>query len=115
MSRGYFDYRNQTLADDMFGWNCGDYPHNIFQDREMTAIAKDVFDVIYALDSYLCGDWGEESYREAVDKFKKKWLKSSRKSILKDMVDKSINELRTELYAMIGTDKPDNAEIDDGK
>ena len=73
MSRGYWDYSNESLRDKIFGYN--NEIDNPLENAEMSDIVKDVFDVLYAADSYFSGDSGKEDYHKEIIKFKHKWIK----------------------------------------
>ncbi len=102
MSRGYWDYKNEYLKSDIFGFggSFGDAP-NVFEDREINGLIYDVFDLMYDFDSYKCGDSGRESYSEAVGKFKSKWF-GGRDERLKGIVDEELSRVRAELMEVIG-------------
>lgn len=72
MSGGHFDYQEFTT------WNTFS---SEWEDYEINALFDDLFSpnencicLAHALDYYLSGDTCEETYREAVKKFKQKWF-----------------------------------------
>lgn len=115
MSGGHFEYLNQTLAREMFGWNIdicyGEKGFskvnkagaiNPLQDRELSKLTWDLLCVIYSFDYYISGDTDEEQYLEDLKYFKDKWLKPGRKETAKRLVDEECEELRKELYKELG-------------
>ncbi len=102
MSRGFWEYKNEYLKRDIFGWGSesADVP-NVFEDREINGIIFDMFNLMYDFDSYKCGDSERERYTEAVGKFKAKWF-GSRDERLKAIVGEELERVRTELLEVIG-------------
>ena len=96
MSGGYFDYKDRELKDRIFGWS-GNFV-NTLEDREISEIVWDMFDLLYAYDYYTSGDTGKERWDEARAAFKEKWLLPKRNEIVKRIVDSAIEEVRKELY-----------------
>ena len=99
MSGGHFNYANDRLKDEIFGWS--DTWHNVFEDREISELVWDVLKLIHTYDYYQSRDTGEESYLRAKDTFKRKWF-SNRGVRVRHIVDSSIEELREELYKTFG-------------
>lgn len=98
MSGGVFNYRNDTLQDEIFGWlEPGDKIPNVFEDREISELTYDLFNLIHDFDWYVSGDTGRENYLKAKTKFKDKWL-DNRGVNVKRIVDNAIDELKNELY-----------------
>lgn len=95
MSGGYFNYRDSALKNEMFDW--ADKPTNVLEDRELSELAWDLLDVIHEYDWYVSGDTGKETYLNAKNKFKKKWL-SNRGINVRRIVDEAVTELKAELY-----------------
>lgn len=54
---------------------------------------------------YDSDDYGEDDYRKSVAKFKAKWFEQSREERLKNYIDEAVDELRKDLYMMIGGGK----------
>lgn len=115
MSGGHFEYLNQTLAREMFGWDIdicyGEKGFskvnkagaiNPLQDREISKLTWDLLCLIYSFDYYICGDTGEETYLEDLKYFKDKWLKPGRKETAKRLIDEECDELKKELYKELG-------------
>ncbi len=99
MSGGRFSYMDATLKDEIFQW--ADKPTNVFEDREISALVWDVFDLIHAYDWYASGDTGEENYRAEVAAFKKKWF-SNHEATKKKIIDDAIDDLQQDLYKTFG-------------
>lgn len=101
MSGGHFDYYNYRIGDTMQGqWH----------DEEMNEMFDDLFvgelwgsrygGVAGALDYWLAGDIGEETYREYVKKFKEKWFNRTPKNrveFYQDKLQKYCDQLKKEL------------------
>lgn len=115
MSGGYFEYLDQKLAREMFGWNIdicyGEKGFskvnkagaiNPLEDREISKLAWDLLCLIYSFDYYISGDTGEETYLEDLKYFKDKWLKPGRKETAKRLIDEECDELKKELYKELG-------------
>ena len=81
---------------------------NPMRDKQISELVFDVLCLIYSCDWYLSGDTSEETYREDVDFFKRKWLGVSSDQSTKEEIDKSVDELRNELYVSFGLRKCDN-------
>ena len=105
MSGGHFNYVNNTLKSEMFGWV--DEPHNVLEDRELSELTWDLLEVIHIYDYYRCDDTSKETYLKAKEEFKKKWF-SNRGVRVRKIVDESIAELKSELYETFGIKDGDN-------
>lgn len=99
MSGGRFNYFDNTAKNEIFGWS--DVPRDVFEDREISELVWDVFNLIHDYDWYASGDTCEETYRKSVAKFKKKWF-DNRAVRIKQIVDSSIRDLKSELYTTFG-------------
>ena len=95
MSGGHFNYLDNSLKCEMFGWT--DRPHNVLEDRELSELTWDLLEVIHEYDWYASGDTGKETYLKAKNEFKKKWL-SNRGVNVRRIVDEAVNDLKVELY-----------------
>ena len=95
MSGGRFDYIDSRCKSEIFGWD--DRFRNVFEDREISELIFDVFDLIHAYDWYASGDTSEGKWLTAKDAFKKKWLKRDDERV-KRVIDNAIDEVREELY-----------------
>ena len=121
MSGGHWDYRNDYVARDIFGWNLNlDYGEqgfaewkkamrlNPLEDREISALVWDVFCLLHSYDWYVSGDTSEETYRQDVAFFKNRWLKPSRRNVLRSVVETCCEDLKEELLQMIGEETEDD-------
>lgn len=100
MSGGRFDYIDSRCKDEIFGWSA-EKPRNVFEDREISELIWDVFDLIHDYDWYASGDTCEETYLKSKAKFKRKWLKNDEKRAQR-VIDNAIDEVRQELYKTFG-------------
>ena len=96
MSGGLFDYKDIEAKNEIFGWS--DKPSNVFEDREISELVWDVFDLINSFDYYRCCDTSKEKYLKDKHNFKKKWLGGNRGLRIRRIVDESIEDVRQELY-----------------
>ena len=64
---------------------------------------KDMLEpVFHAVEWYESADYSEKDYIETVDKFKAKWFKGDRTERLKGYIDKAIEDVREDLYNLLG-------------
>ena len=103
MSGGRFDYADEHAKSEIFGW-CSDKPTNVFEDREISELIYDVFDLIHDYDWYASGDTCEDTYLKAKAEFKNKWLKRDGERV-KRIIDNAIDEAKQELYKTYGVDQ----------
>lgn len=116
MSGGYWNYRNDTLASELFGYNLDAHygeqgfeqanqarDINPLEDKEVSEILWDMMCVLNSYDYYKSGDIGEDTYKKDLLYFKKKWFKRTRKDALdaykndlKNYAEKLINEFSFE-------------------
>ena len=107
MSGGHFDYIDNRLKDEIFGWT--DSPSNVFEDREISELVWDVLNLIHDFDWYASGDTRKETYLKAKAEFKKKWM-SNRGVRVRRIVDEAIQRTKNELYETFGLEEgADNA------
>lgn len=99
MSGGRFNYADNRAKDEIFGWK--DKPSNVFEDREISGLVWDMFNLIHDYDWYVSGDTNKENYLNAKSAFKKKWL-NNRGVRVKRIVDEAVEKLRQELYETYG-------------
>lgn len=65
-----------------------------FGDKELDDLVKDIADLFYAREWFLSGDRCEGTWREARNKFKKKWLSDgSRNERIKEYIELMKSEL----------------------
>jgi hypothetical protein len=98
MSGGIFNYMDSTLKNEIFDW-CYDKERipNVFEDREISELVWDVFELIHDYDWYASGDTGKETYLKKKVAFKKKWF-SNRGVRVRQIVDNAIAQTKQELY-----------------
>lgn len=91
MSGGSFDYMYAKIRS-MY--------ENEFDDDEMEDLFQDFCDILHDLEWWQSGDIGDETYRERVTAFKKKWLSGhnedtdARVERLKHNLIEAINKFR---------------------
>ena len=118
MSGGHFNYDNDRVCHDIFGWqidpNYGDrgwkqskIARNInpLEDLVISEVVFDVFCLLHSYDWYASGDTCEETYRKDVDHFKKKWLSSLSQSHTREIINDEISKLREELYRSLNIEE----------
>ena len=116
MSGGHWDYANDHVATNVFGWciqpNYGERGFsqsamarkiNPLEDKQLSELCWDMFCLLHSYDWYASGDISEKTYKADVKYFKKKWLKATESELVKAEVDKSISDLKQELYDMFIT------------
>ena len=99
MSGGYFNYRDATLREEIYGWS--DTWHNVFEDREISELVWDILNLIHDYDYYVSGDTAKDTYLKAKADFKNKWF-DNRDVVVKRIVDTAIEEVKAELYETYG-------------
>lgn len=99
MSGGRFNYIDSQLKSEIYGWT--DKPRNVFEDKEISQLIWDVFELIHAYDWYDSGDTSEKNYLEEKKKFKDKWLRED-SDRCKTIVDEALAEVKAELYKTFG-------------
>lgn len=72
-------------------------------DRELDDLMKDIVELAHDLEWYDSSDIGRDSYFATVRKFKEKWFGGDREERLKGYVDSAVDNLREELYSLIGS------------
>lgn len=119
MSGGHFDYRNDNLCHDIFGWGISpDYGDHGFSQSKlarrvdplddilMSELVFDVFCVLHSYDWWQSGDTGEDTYRADVQRFKDKWLKKLPDDRIREIIDDELQAVSKRLYtSFIGGDK----------
>lgn len=107
MSGGKFDYKDEYLSHDIFGWlEKGDKVPNVFEDREISELIYDVFNLIHDYDWYASYDTSKETWLKQKNAFKKKWF-SNRGVRVKRIVDDAIRDVKEELYETYGLEDED--------
>lgn len=95
MSGGSHNYIYYKIEDELAGR---------MHDKELDDLMTDVAKLAHDLEWMDSGDISEKGYKNTVKKFKNKWFKSDRNERLKDYIDKSLEDLKIELYQLIGGD-----------
>lgn len=95
MSGGYWNYEDNDAKNAIFRYASKQW--NALEDREVSELVWDVFELLHYYDWYISGDTCEETYLKHKAAFKEKWLKDKRVRV-KRIVDNAVEELRTELY-----------------
>ena len=111
MSGGRFDYSNDHLCHEIFGWgvsaNYGEMGFgqskiarrlDPLDDILLSELVFDVFCVLHSYDWWQSGDTCEDTYRKDVQRFKDKWLKQLSEERIKEIVDDELNVVRGRLY-----------------
>jgi len=93
MSGGSHDYMYNQIQSEYVGH---------MYDVELDYLMQDICELLHDVEWFDSGDYGEDTYRKCVDKFKKKWFNTSRNARLKLYIDESVNKLKQELLNMIG-------------
>ena len=102
MSGGKFGYYNKYLKDEMFAYD--DRPNNVMEDDEISELVWDVLELIRVFDYYSCSDTDRDTYLKRKNVFKKKWF-GNRKIRIEKIIDRKIEDLKTEIAEMIGETK----------
>ena len=118
MSGGHFNYKNDNLCSEIFGWGLSpDYGEHGFkqskiarrmnplEDSIISELVFDVFCLLHSYDWYESGDTCEETYREDVKRFKEKWLKQPLEHRAKEIIEDAISNLREEMYLTFGIEE----------
>ena len=100
----WIDHSNEGYVECPFCGSC-----TTCEDREISELIFDVFDLIHAYDWYASGDTCEGTYLEAKAEFKKKWLKRD-DSRVQMIIDNAIDEARQELYKTYGVPQTERSE-----
>lgn len=100
MSGGYWNYTNDSLKNEIFGYSYDKKSAlraNPFEDRLISELVWDVFDLLHAYDWFISGDTCEETYREAVQKFKHRWFGKLETKFIEDFVNEAFAQTRADL------------------
>ena len=77
-------------------------------DPEFAELLHDAAKVLHDEEWWLSSDSTKEDYLEALAAFKRKWFGGDRADRLKGYIDKDMEKLRDELYALIGVEVSDD-------
>lgn len=72
------------------------------KDKQVSELCWDLFCLMHSFDWMISGDTGDETYEADLRYFKDKWLKATPKILAKREVDKSLAELKEDLYNEFG-------------
>ena len=109
MSGGHWDYKNDELYHEIFGWEFDFHSKtyerrvmmarnkNPLEDKELSELVMDVFSLLHSYDWYASGDTDQPSYMNDVMRFKKKWLECSFDDRVKREIQKTLREGEAEL------------------
>lgn len=78
---------------------------NDLEDKELIELAKDFAKVFHDAEWYHSGDYSEGTYNQSIIEFKEKWLRNDGTERLKELINKTIDETKTNLLNMIGEGK----------
>lgn len=92
MSGGSMDYVCYRVAD----------AATMTHDPEFSELLRDASKVLHAEEWWMSCDASKEAYLEELAAFKVKWFSGDRVERLKGYIDKDMDALRGELYALIG-------------
>ena len=92
MSGGHFNYQYSTIEYTY----CGE-----MEDAELNEMMEDLVKLLHDLEWWKSADYSEDTYRESVQKFKKKWFKRT-KANMKEFIEKQFEEKKEELYRDLG-------------
>lgn len=120
MSGGCFNYRNDELCHDIFGWSVSpDYGKRGYDqanfarrldpldDIVLSELVFDVFCILHSYDWWQSGDTDEETYRKDVTRFKQKWLQPLSDEYIRLIVDDELNAVRDKLHRAFNTNGGD--------
>lgn len=126
MSGGNFNYKNDALCHEIFGWAISpDYGRrgasqskiarklNPLEDKIISELVWDVFCLLHSFDWYQCGDTSEDTYIADVNWFKKKWLGKPTQKLVTEQIDMTLIEAREELMRILGYIQADEATHDE--
>lgn len=95
MSGGSHNYIYHQIDQELVG---------AMRDVELDDLMKDISELARVLEWYDSGDTSKEKYLAEVKKFKAKWFESSREERLKRYVNSKLEDLRKEVFSLIGAD-----------
>lgn len=103
MSGGYWNYENDRMQNEIFKY--ADRPWNTLEDREISELVWDVFELLHVFDWYKSGDTEEETYIEKKRAFKGKWFGSNRGLRIRKIINEACEDTKAELYKTFGIQK----------
>lgn len=96
MSGGSYNYIYSRLKDE-----CS----NNMYDEEMNDLINDLCEVLHDLEWWQSSYISEESYRQTLTKFKKKWFKGNREDRIRGYIDQQLAITKKQLDNLIGEEK----------
>ena len=122
MSGGYWNYKNDALAYEIFGYEistgCGQegpqYESNLrlavkqnpMGDAEVSALVFDVLCLLNAYDLAKSGDTDYEWYRKHLESFKQRWFKMPRAEQIRRIIEIAVSNLKEDLCETFALDLP---------
>ena len=115
MSGGLFNYTNDRLSEEIFGWEF--YPHygkegfskskrarkaNPLEDKQLSEMLFDFLCLLHSFDYYKKGDTSEKVWKEDVKYFKEKWFGKTAEELVVREIELSMEEAKTELLETFG-------------
>lgn len=101
MSGGSHNYICYKIEEELVGQ---------MKDPELNDLMKDIADLAHDLEWADSGDYSKDDYIESVKKFKEKWFGKNRTKRLRSYIDKQVEEVRKELYAMIAVESNESSD-----
>ena len=75
---------------------------DMVEDKEISALLKDLGELLHDEEWYESADYSREDYLETLNKFKKKWLKKgSREERLREIINGELDRFKNRLNDMI--------------
>jgi hypothetical protein len=71
------------------------------EDEEIAELLKDLGELIHDEEWYESGDYSRADYLETLDKFKKKWFKSSREERLVGIINEELDHFKNRLNELV--------------
>ena len=96
MSGGHFDYLYYRIEETYKGE---------MEDVELNEMIVDLCELLHDLEWWQSADYGEETYRETVKKFKSKWFGKTEEERLGRLIDKATKDFEKLLKDTFGLDK----------
>lgn len=91
MSGGAWDYASYKVTD----------LADKVEDKEIAELLKDLGELIHDEEWYESGDYSRSDYLETLDKFKKKWFKSSREERLVRIINEELDHFKNRLNELV--------------
>lgn len=82
---------------------------NPLRDKELSELTYDLLRLLHDFEWMESGDTCEDTYYKTVETFKGKWFREARDDRMKRYIDDSIEDLKNEMYRLIGGSYHENA------